>query len=174
MFKGCCTALITPFTKDNKVNFIEFENIIEKQIAGGVSALLFLGTTGESPTLDEKEKEEIISFAVQKVNKRVPVLVGAGTNSTEKTIDNIKSYERFGVDGFLTGIDDIRCQSGLLQKDMGFNNVQYQQYSKHHPGNTDPSENVLIALYPFHTCCTSFCWASTISRNSEQSASTWS
>ena len=101
MFKGCCTALITPFTSDNKINFKEFERIIEKQIESGVSALLFLGTTGESPTLTDREKEAIVSFAVEKVKKRVPVLVGAGTNSTQKTIENSCIYEKIGADGLL-------------------------------------------------------------------------
>jgi len=101
MFKGCCTALITPFTKDNKVNFKEFERIIEEQISGGVDALLFLGTTGESPTLTEKEKLEIVKFAVKKVKKRVPVLVGAGSNCTAKAVENSIIYEALGVDGLL-------------------------------------------------------------------------
>lgn len=101
MFKGCCTALITPFTKDNKVNFKEFERIIEEQIAGGIDALLFLGTTGESPTLTEKEKLDIVKFAVKKVNKRVPVLVGAGSNCTAKAVENSIIYEALGVDGLL-------------------------------------------------------------------------
>lgn len=101
MFKGCCTALITPFTKENKINYLEFEKIIEKQISGGVSALLFLGTTGESPTLSEEEKLEIVAFAVDKVKNRVPVLIGVGCNSTQKTIERIKVYQELGVDGFL-------------------------------------------------------------------------
>ncbi len=101
MFQGCCTALVTPFTSDNKVNFYEFEKIIEKQISGGVSALLFLGTTGESPTLNEDEKLDIIKFAVEKIKGRVPVFVGAGCNSTQKTIERIKTYEKLGIDGFL-------------------------------------------------------------------------
>lgn len=101
MFKGCCTALITPFTKDNKINFKEFERIIEEQISGGVDALLFLGTTGESPTLTEKEKLEIVKFAVKKVKKRVPVLVGAGSNCTAKAVENSIIYEALGVDGLL-------------------------------------------------------------------------
>lgn len=101
MFRGCCTALITPFTKDNKVNFKEFERIIEEQISGGVDALLFLGTTGESPTLTEKEKLEIVKFAVKKVKKRVPVLVGAGSNCTAKAVENSIIYEALGVDGLL-------------------------------------------------------------------------
>lgn len=101
MFKGCCTALVTPFTKDNKINFKEFEKIVEEQIAGGVSALLFLGTTGESPTLTEKEKLDIVKFAVKTVKKRVPVLVGAGSNCTAKAVENSIIYEAIGVDGLL-------------------------------------------------------------------------
>ncbi len=101
MFKGCCTALITPFTKGNRVNFNEFKKIIEAQIRGGVSALLFLGTTGESPTLSEEEREEIVKLAVKEVAGRVPVLVGSGCNSTEKTIFTSQKYQRLGADGLL-------------------------------------------------------------------------
>ncbi len=117
MFKGCCTALITPFTKDNIVNYEEFEKIIEKQINGGVSALLFLGTTGESPTLTEREKLDIVSFAVDTVKDRVPILVGAGCNSTQKTIERIKVYQELGINGFLvvSPYYNKATQDGLYQ-----------------------------------------------------------
>lgn len=101
MFKGCCTALITPFGDDGNVDYRVFENIIEKQIESGVKALLFLGTTGESPTLTDTEQEEIVKFAVEKVGHRIPVLVGGGVNSTQKTIDKCLKFKSYGVDGFL-------------------------------------------------------------------------
>ena len=101
MFKGCCTALVTPFDENGDVNYEMFERIIEQQIKAGVSALLFLGTTGESPALSEKEQEEIVRFAVKIVRKRLPVLVGGGSNSTQKTIDKCLRFKVLGADGFL-------------------------------------------------------------------------
>lgn len=101
MFKGVCTALVTPFDENNNINFEMLGKIIENQIESGVSALLFLGTTGESPTLSEEERISIIRFAVEKVKHRVPVLVGVGTNCTEETIERAKKFKNLGVDGVL-------------------------------------------------------------------------
>ena len=101
MFKGCCTALITPFDKKNRVNFKEMEKIIEDQIEKGVSALLFLGTTGESPTLSFEEKVRIVKFAVDVINHRVPVIVGAGSNDTKKVIEIGNIYKKLGADALL-------------------------------------------------------------------------
>lgn len=117
MFRGCCTALITPFDDNNNVNFCEFAHIIDDQIDSGVNALLFLGTTGESPTLTEEEKLKIIDFAVKKVNHRVPVLAGAGTNDTMKTIYTANQYKELGVDGLMvvTPYYNKGTQEGLYQ-----------------------------------------------------------
>ena len=101
MFEGCCTALVTPFDKNNKINFKTFERIIENQIQNGVSALLFLGTTGESPTLSFEEKVKVIKFAVDVVHHRVPVLAGAGSNDTKTAIMMGNIYKDLGVDGLL-------------------------------------------------------------------------
>lgn len=101
MFKGCCTALITPFEDNGEINYEAFAKIIEDQIQAGVSALLFLGTTGESPTLSHEEKVDVVKFAVKQVNKRAPVLVGAGSNSTKTAIANTKEFASLGVDGLL-------------------------------------------------------------------------
>lgn len=101
IFEGCCTALITPFDKNNKVDFIEFKKIIDYQIRCGISALLFLGTTGEAATMTDNEKLEVVDFAVKYVNHRVKVLVGAGNNCTAKAIETAKAYEKLGVDALL-------------------------------------------------------------------------
>lgn len=101
MFKGVCTALVTPFDKSNNIDFEMLGKIIENQIENGVSALLFLGTTGESPALTEGERISVIKFAVEKVKHRVPVLAGVGTNCTEETIERAKKIKKLGVDGVL-------------------------------------------------------------------------
>lgn len=116
IFEGCCTALITPFDKNNKVDFNEFKKIIDYQIRCGISALLFLGTTGEAATMTDNEKLEVVDFAVKYVNHRVKVLVGAGNNCTAKAIEIAKAYEKLGVDALLevTPYYNKTSQTGLI------------------------------------------------------------
>ena len=116
IFEGCCTALITPFDKNNKVNFSQFEKIIDYQIRCGVSALLFLGTTGEAATMTDEEKQKVVEFAVKYVNKRVKVLVGAGNNCTAKAVETAQKYEKLGVDALLevTPYYNKTSQNGLI------------------------------------------------------------
>lgn len=117
IFKGHCPALVTPFTKDGKdIDYLSFQKLIDYQLENGTSALLFLGTTGESSTLTKTERENIVSFAVNYVNKRVPVIVGAGTNCTQVTIENCKLYESLGADALLivTPYYNKCTQNGLI------------------------------------------------------------
>ena len=100
LFKNTATALYTPFT-DGKINFDAFFDLVETQISAGISALVFLGTTGESPTITETEREEIIRFAVETVKKRVPVIVGCGSNCTEKAVELAKKAKSAGADAAL-------------------------------------------------------------------------
>lgn len=118
IFKGCATALVTPFREDGKsVNYDSFKKLIDFQLENGVSALLFLGTTGEPPTLSESEKEEIVKFAVGYVNRRCPVIVGSGGNCTEKVVETSKLYENLGVDALLvvTPYYNKCTQNGLIE-----------------------------------------------------------
>ncbi len=102
IFKGSCTALVTPLSIDGKeVNYEAFKKQIDFQINNRTSALLFLGTTGEPPTLSYEEQKEIVNFAVWYVNKRVPVIVGAGSNSTKEAIKKSKDFEHIGADALL-------------------------------------------------------------------------
>jgi len=80
LFTGICTALATPFSK-NQVDYKAFTKLIELQLKNKIDALLFLGTTGEAPTLSSQEKQEIIRFALKTVDNRVPVIFGLGGNS---------------------------------------------------------------------------------------------
>lgn len=100
IFKGCGTAIVTPFTED-KVNYDEFKKLIEFQIDNSIDAIIVCGTTGESATMSLDEKKEVIQFVVDTVNKRVPVIAGTGTNSTKTTIELSKFAESVGVDGLL-------------------------------------------------------------------------
>lgn len=116
LFKGCGTAIITPFTEEG-VNFEEFKKILEDQIANKVDAIIVCGTTGESSTMTQKEREETIKFAVEAVNKRVPVIAGTGGNCTKTAIEMTKFAESIGVDGALivTPYYNKTTQAGLIK-----------------------------------------------------------
>ena len=115
IFKGASTALITPL-KNDRIDFESFERLIEFQISSGISALLFLGTTGESPTIEDDERTEIIKFAVSTVKNRVPVIIGTGSNSTEKAKKHTKEAYALGADAALvvTPYYNKATQEGLI------------------------------------------------------------
>ena len=97
---GIATAMITPFS-DNGVNLDELGRLIEFQIAGGVDALVILGTTGEPSTATEDEKTEVIKYSVKKANGRVKIIVGTGSNDTKKAIAASQTAQSLGADGIL-------------------------------------------------------------------------
>lgn len=100
MFRGAYTALITPF-KNGKVDYAALEALVEYQIAGGIDGLVPCGTTGESPTLTDKEHDEVIAFVVKTVRKRVQVIAGTGSNSTAEAIDRTRHAKEAGADAAL-------------------------------------------------------------------------
>lgn len=117
LFRGVATALVTPFSDDGtRVDFEAFKKLIDNQIENGVSALVFLGTTGEPATMSQDECDEVIKFAVDYVNHRVPVIAGAGSNNTCVATQKSRRYEEFGVDGLLhvTPYYNKSTQSGLV------------------------------------------------------------
>lgn len=87
---GTGVALVTPFNSNGSVDYNSLEKIVDSTINGGVDYLVILGTTSESPTLNENEKEKIISHIVKKNNRRVPLVIGIGGNNTNNLIDRIK------------------------------------------------------------------------------------
>ena len=115
IFKGCGTAIVTPFN-ENGVNFEEFGKLIEDQIRNNGDALIVCGTTGEASTMTKEEKEETIKFAIEKVNKRVPVIAGTGGNCTANVIEMTKFAENVGVDAVLivTPYYNKTTQEGLV------------------------------------------------------------
>ena len=100
MFRGTFTALVTPF-RDSEVDAAAFEQLIERQIAGGINGIVAVGTTGESPTLSHDEKEQIIRLAVEIAGGRCQVLAGTGSYSTRDAIAATSAAEKLGVDGAL-------------------------------------------------------------------------
>jgi len=115
IFKGCGTAIITPFTKDG-VNFEEFKKLIEFQIENGADSIIVCGTTGEASTMTLEEKKETIKFAIDVVNKRIPVIAGTGGNCTASVIEMTKYVESIGADAALivTPYYNKTTQAGLL------------------------------------------------------------
>lgn len=116
LFKGCATAIATPFNESG-VNYEEFGKLIDFQIEQGIDALVVCGTTGESATMTDTERKETFSFAVKKVNKRVPVIIGTGSNCTSTAIELTKYAESIGADGALvvTPYYNKATQSGLIE-----------------------------------------------------------
>jgi 4-hydroxy-tetrahydrodipicolinate synthase len=100
MFRGTLTALVTPF-RDGSIDASAFKNLIEAQIAAGITGIVAIGTTGESPTLSHKEREELIRVAVTTANKRCLVITGTGSNATQHAVADTKVAETLGCDGAL-------------------------------------------------------------------------
>ena len=90
--QGTGVALVTPFTKDFKIDYNALGKLIDFVIDGGVNYVVTLGTTGETPTLNKKEKVNIIEYTYEKVNDRVPVVVGIGGNDTYELINDLKTF----------------------------------------------------------------------------------
>ena len=99
--KGVYTALITPFTKEGKVDEEALKRIIEFQIKSGISGLVPCGTTGESPTLSHEEHDRVIQITVEAAAGRVPVIAGTGSNATSEAVRLTKHAEAAGVDAVL-------------------------------------------------------------------------
>ena len=116
IFTGAGVAIVTPMNGDGSVNFEKLGEIIEYQINNKTDAIIICGTTGESSTLSHEEHLECIKYAVEKTNKRVPVIAGTGSNSTETAIYLSKEAEKYGVDGVLvvTPYYNKATQKGLI------------------------------------------------------------
>ena len=116
IFKGAGVALVTPFHEDESVNYEALEELLEMQIAGHTDAIIVCGTTGEPSTMTEEERTSVIKFAVEKVNKRVPVIAGTGGNNTREAVAMSKTAEGLGVDGLLvvTPYYNKATQEGLF------------------------------------------------------------
>lgn len=115
LFTGTGTALVTPF-KQGEVDWDALAELIERQIAGGVSALIVAGTTGEPSTMTQAEKIELIRFVAERVKGRTCVIAGTGSNCTRSVIENANLIREFGVDAQLivTPYYNKTTQEGLV------------------------------------------------------------
>lgn len=124
MFKGSLTALITPF-KNGALDEDALVRFVEWQIAEGSHGLVPTGTTGESPTLDYDEHKRVIEITIETARKRVPVIAGTGSNSTEEAIELSTHAEKAGADGLLvvTPYYNKPTQEGLYQHFKAINDA---------------------------------------------------
>ncbi len=101
MFQGTGTALLTPFQEDLSVDYNSLKKLVEDQIAGGVSALIVMGTTGEASVINTDERRKIIETVLEVNNKRAKIIIGTGANDTMKVVALNKIAEEYPVDGVL-------------------------------------------------------------------------
>ena len=116
MFKGSNVALVTPF-KNNKLDEENYIKLINFHLENGTNGLVPAGTTGESPTLNHNEHEKVIELCIKEANRKIPVIAGTGSNSTEEAISLTKHAEKAGADGALvvTPYYNKPTQEGLYQ-----------------------------------------------------------
>lgn len=103
-FKGLGVALVTPFSKDGRIDFNSLHAIVENLIAGGVDHLCVLGTTAETPTLSQKERLEIVKAVISQVNGRIPIMVGCSSNCTATVLEQIGDFQIDGIDAILSAV----------------------------------------------------------------------
>lgn len=117
IFTGSAVALITPFNPDGSVNFEKLKELIDFHLAHKTDALVVCGTTGEASTLTDEDQVECIRVAAEHVNKKVPVIAGAGSNDTAHAVNLAKACENAGADGLLlvTPYYNKTTQRGLIQ-----------------------------------------------------------
>jgi 4-hydroxy-tetrahydrodipicolinate synthase len=116
-FHGTGVALVTPFKEDGSVDFDGLKKLIDHMVEGGVDYLVSLGTTGESSTLNKKEKSEVWSFTAAVNNGRLPLVAGIGGNDTAAVIESIKAFEHEGYDAILSASPNYNkpTQEGIYQ-----------------------------------------------------------
>lgn len=116
LFKGCGVALITPFNIEG-VNYQKLEELINWHIENKTDAIIVCGTTGEASTMSKEERKKVIKFTVDKVNKRIPVIAGTGSNNTIEAIEMSKYSQEVGADGLLivTPYYNKTTQKGLFE-----------------------------------------------------------
>ena len=145
-FRGAITALITPF-RDGVVDEEAFASLVERQIAAGIHGLVPVGTTGEASTLSHEEHRRVIELCVQTAGGRVPVIAGAGANSTDEAIELTRHAKTVGADGALlvSPYYNRPSQEGIFQH---YKEVRLERgvagalHRRHHPVGADGDDAV--------------------------------
>lgn len=139
IFTGAATALVTPFDKNGKILWDELEKLVEHQIENSIDAIVACGTTGESATMTAEEHLQTIEFIINKVNGRVPVIAGTGSNDTNFCVELSTEAKKLGADGLLlvTPYYNKTSQKGLIES-FSFiaNNVKMPCVLYNVPGRT--------------------------------------
>lgn len=133
IFTGCATAIATPMHTDGSINYEEFGKLIDWQIENGIDGIVICGTTGESATMTDEEHREVIRYGIERVNHRVPVIAGTGSNDTAYAVELSKEAEKAGADA-------------LLQVTPYYNKASQRGLVKHFTAIAD-SVNIPIVLY---------------------------
>lgn len=117
IFTGMATAIVTPMATDGSIDYEALGRFIEFQIENGINALVVMGTTGENATIEPEDQKKVIAYTVEKVNHRVPVIAGTGTNNTEHVLHNTKNACEVGADAILvvTPYYNKATQNGLIK-----------------------------------------------------------
>ncbi len=116
-FKGVGVALVTPFTKNNTVDYNGLDQLVNHVISGGVDYLVVLGTTGESVTLTKEEKKKVVAQVINSNARRLPIVIGIGGNNTQELIETIKETDFTGIDAILSAspMYNKPTQEGIYQ-----------------------------------------------------------
>ena len=116
-FKGMGVALITPFKEDGSVDYPALIRMVDHLVQNGADFLCVLGTTAETPTLTKEEKQEITRLVVDRVNGRIPIMLGCGGNNTQAIIDSLKNDDFTGIDAILSVVPYYNkpSQEGIYQ-----------------------------------------------------------
>lgn len=116
VFRGCATAIITPFTSEGVIDYDAFERLFDYQVQGGMDALVIAGTTGEASTLTDREQIDLIQYAVKLSAGRLPIIAGTGSNETAHAIRLSQEAEKVGADALLlvTPYYNKTSQQGLV------------------------------------------------------------
>lgn len=114
---GTGVAIVTPFNRNKSVDFASLGKLIDHLIKNGVNYIVSLGTTGETPTLTEQEQKEIVKFTIDKVNSRVPIVVGVGGNDTQKVIEQFSWFDFSKITAILSSSPNYNkpSQEGIYQ-----------------------------------------------------------
>ena len=116
-FRGMGVALITPFKEDGSVDYPALMRMVDHLVQNGADFLCVLGTTAETPTLSTEEKKEITRLVVERVNGRIPIMLGCGGNNTQAIIDSLKNDDFTGIDAILSVVPYYNkpSQEGIYQ-----------------------------------------------------------
>ena len=116
LFRGVGTAMVTPMREDGTINYPVFGQLLREQADRGADAVIIAGTTGEGSTLYDREYIELVEYAVKKINGKIPVIAGAGSNNTAHAVHLSKEFEKIGADGLLhvTPYYNKASQQGLF------------------------------------------------------------